>query len=83
MSAHSTSTPSGEVSASNQPTPGMLLEEFHDINAGLVVSIGNPTAASIDLSTPVEDLEKTLFTRRDLLLASSAFFLLAGLLSVH
>ena len=39
---------------------------------GLVVSIGDPTAASIDLSTPVEDLERALLARRDVLLASSA-----------
>ena len=74
MSAHSTNTPPGGASASDQPTPGMILfsEECHDINAGLVVSIADPTAASIDLSTPVEDLERLLLTRRDVLLASSA-----------
>ena len=74
MSAHNTSTPPGGVSASDQPTPGMILfsEEFHDINAGLVVSIGDPTAASIDLSMPVEDLEHVLLASRDVLLASSA-----------
>ena len=47
-------------------------EEFHDINAGLVLSIGDPTAAIIDLSMPVEDLERVLLARRDELLASSA-----------
>ena len=58
MSAHSTSTP-GEVSAMHQPTPGMILfsEEFHDINAGLVVSIADPTAVSPDLSAPVEGIQ--------------------------
>ena len=58
MSAHSTRTRPGGISASDQPTPGMILfsEEFHDINAGLVVSIGDPTADIIDLSMPVEDL---------------------------
>ena len=74
MSAHSTSTPSGEVSAMHQPTPGMILfsEEFHDINAGLVVSIADPTAVSLNLSAPVEDLEQALLTRRNVLLGSSA-----------
>ena len=74
MSAHSTSTPPGEVSAMHQPMPGMILfsEEFHDINAGLVVSIADPTAVSLDLSAPVEDLEQALLTRRNVLLASSA-----------
>ena len=73
MSAHSTRTPPGGISASDQPTPGMIpfSEEFHDINAGLVVSIGDPTAAIIDLSMPVEDLERVLLARRDVLLASS------------
>ena len=74
MSAHSTSTPPGEVSAKHQPMPGMILfsEEFHDINAGLVVSIADPNAVSSDLSAPVEDLEQVLLTRRNVLLASSA-----------
>ena len=73
MSAHSTRTPPGGISASDQPTPGMLLfsEQFHDINAGLVVSIGDPHADVIDLSMPVEDLERVLFASRDVLLASS------------
>ena len=73
MSAHSTRTPPGGISASDQPTPGMILfsEEFHDINAGLVVSICDPTADIIDLSMPVEDLERVLLARRDVLLASS------------
>ena len=58
----------------HQPMPGMILfsEEFHDINAGLVVSIADPTAVSLDLSAPVEDLEQALLTRRNVLLASSA-----------
>ena len=50
----------------------LFSEECHDINAGLVVSIGDPTAASIDLSMPVEDLERVLLASRDVLLASSA-----------
>ena len=68
-----TRTPPGGISASDQPTPGMLLfsEQFHDINAGLVVSIGDPNADVIDLSMPVEDLERVLFASRDVLLASS------------
>ena len=49
----------------------LFSEEFHDINAGLVVSIGDPTADTNDLSMPVEDLERVLLARRDLLLASS------------
>ena len=49
----------------------LFSEKFHDINAGLVVSIGDPTAVSLNLSTPVEDLEQALLTRRDVLLASS------------
>ena len=36
------------------------------------VSIADPTAVSLDLSAPVEDLEQTLLTRRNVLLASSA-----------
>ena len=73
MSAHSTRTPPGGISASDQPTPDMLLfsEQFHDINAGLVVSIGDPNADVIDLSMPVNDLERVLFASRDVLLASS------------
>ena len=68
-----TLTPPGGISVSDQPTPGMILfsEEFHDMNACLVVSIGDSTAAIIDLSMPVEDLERVLLARRDLLLASS------------
>ena len=46
-------------------------EQFHDINAGLVVSIGDPNADVIDLSMPVKDLERVLFASRDVLLASS------------
>ena len=73
MSAHSTRTSLGGMSASDQPAPGMLLfsEQFHDINAGLVVSICDPNADIIDLSMPVEELERVLFASRDALLASS------------
>ena len=51
----------------------MLLfsEQFHDINAGLVVSIGDPNADVLDLSMPVEELERVLLASRDALLASS------------
>ena len=73
MSAHSTRTPPGGISASDQPKPVMLLfsEQFHDINAGLVVSIGDPNADVLDLSMPVEELERVLIASRDALLASS------------
>ena len=73
MSAHSTRTSPGGVSVSDQPAPGMLLfsEQFHDINAGLVVSICDPNTDIIDLSMPVEELERVLFASRDALLASS------------
>ena len=39
----------------------LFSDEFHDINAGLVVGIGDPTAASIDLSTPVEGFRTGAF----------------------
>ena len=38
----------------------LFSEEFHDINAGLVVCIGDSTAAIIDLSMSVEDVERVL-----------------------
>ena len=53
MSAQSTRTPPGGISASDQPTGVLLFPEQFHINAGLVVSIGDPNANIIDLSMPV------------------------------
>lgn len=66
LSAHSTNTPPGGVSPHAPVAPGMLLfsEQFHDINAGLVISLGDPKAAKVG--------ERLLMAERDSLLTSSS-----------
>ena len=74
MSAHSVHTSPGGLDANSQRKPGMILfsEQFHDINAGLVFSIGDEGAELPDLSLSSTALMSELFQHRDTLLASTS-----------
>ena len=74
MSAHSTSTPPGGVSASDQPTPGMIFFQmsFTTLTQALSLASATPLPPALTCRRPLRDLERVLLARRDAFLASSA-----------